>query len=211
LNYTALIPVKSLSEVKSRLAPYCTPEQRANLVLHMLNHVIMTLQESQLFSRISVVSPDAHVREITQQWGAVALKEELAGHNPALTAAAHQEIMAGSQALLTISADLPLLQTRDLQGLVEQSQRYQVVLAPSQEGTGTNAILVRPPLALPYVFGLNSLQHYQHEASRQNLSHTLHKTLGLAVDIDTIDDIEMLQDVEISQHYTHTSKISAIV
>src|SRR2546428_9591838 len=44
--------------------------------------------------------------------------------------------------------------------------RSQVVLAPSRDRTGTNAILVRPPLALPYLFGPNSLQQYL-QAARQ--------------------------------------------
>src|SRR5260370_14189819 len=145
--YTALIPVKSLDQAKSRLATHLTQAQRAALVLDMLHHVLCILQASTVLDCISVVSPDRRVLEQTQAWGAHAPVEEETGHNPALTAAATRELAEGTTALLTISADLPLLQVNDIRGMIEQSKHSAVVLAPSQDQTGTNALLVRPPLA----------------------------------------------------------------
>ncbi|GCE12705.1 2-phospho-L-lactate guanylyltransferase [Tengunoibacter tsumagoiensis] len=196
MKYTALIPVKSLDEAKSRLATHLTAVQRASLMLDMLRHVICTLRTSQVLSSISVVSADTRVLERAQEWGASTWLEEQAGHNPALTAAAKRELINGSNALLTISADLPLLTTREVQEMVDLAHHYEVVLAPSQDQTGTNAILVRPPLALPYLFGVNSLPRHQREAQQQKLSHVLYSSLGLALDIDTIDDITQLETLE---------------
>ena len=53
-----------------------------------------------------------------------------------------------NEALLTISADLPLLTPHDILELVDLSQRFEVVLAGSSDNTGTNALLVHPPLVL---------------------------------------------------------------
>src|SRR6185437_14551442 len=147
MTHTALVPVKSLAIAKSRLAPYLSHHQRELLVLDMLHHVLQILRHSELFERVSVVSADDRVLDRALVWGAQALPEEKDGHNPALEAAALRELAAGSTALLTISADLPLLTIWDIRALVEQSAQYQVVLAASREGTGTNAILIRPPLA----------------------------------------------------------------
>lgn len=119
------------------------------------------------------------------------------GHNAALHAAAQQEQGTNTIALLTIAADLPLLRPEDIRGMVELSTRYPVVLAPSREGTGTNAILVRPPLALPYLFGPGSLQRYQQTARQLHLSSTLYHSIGLALDIDTIDDLDDLYELQI--------------
>ncbi|TMC15787.1 MAG: 2-phospho-L-lactate guanylyltransferase [Chloroflexi bacterium] len=177
MTYRALIPVKMLNEVKSRLAPYLTAQQRAELVLDMLHHVIDTLRESEALAAISVVSPDTAILQQVQRWGAHALQEEVHGHNPALTAAARRELAAGATALLTISADLPLLRAVDIQCMIEQSRQYAVVLAPARDGTGTNALLMRPPLALPYVSGPGSNTH-------------------TALDIDTIEDLTLLQRYE---------------
>ena len=189
MTYRALIPVKSLSTAKGRLAEYLTLYQRETLVLDMLHHVIQILLESELFESISVVSPDTRVLELVQAWGARPLLEEQFGHNPSLHAAALKE---KASALLTISADLPSLCTCDVRRLIEQSRQHHVVLAPSHEGTGTNAILVRPPLAVPYLFGPNSLQSYQQAARQRQLSSALVHSPGLASDIDTIEDLREL-------------------
>src|SRR5260370_17679171 len=108
--YTALIPVKSLDQAKSRLATHLTQAQRAALVLDMLHHVLCILQASNVLDRISVVSPDRRVLEQTQAWGAHAHVEEETGHNPALTATPTRELAEGPPPSLTSSADLPLLQ-----------------------------------------------------------------------------------------------------
>lgn len=97
------------------------------------------------------------------------------------------------EGLLTISADLPLLARADIQALVREAKSYQVVLAGSSDGTGTNALLTRPPLALPYLFGPNSLPAYIRAASSHQVSYTLYQHDHLAFDIDTLDDLQKLE------------------
>jgi 2-phospho-L-lactate/phosphoenolpyruvate guanylyltransferase len=199
LIYSALVPVKSLDEAKSRLATYLTHTQRAALMLDMLHHVVCVLRQNVTLTSINVVSSDERVLTQADAWGATALLEERAGHNPALSAAASRLLATGTDALLTISADLPLLQPQHIQDMIEQSKSYDIVLAASQDGTGTNSILVRPPLVVPYVFGINSFQHYQQEAQQRYLTTTRYMSPGTALDIDTIDDITALQQYEESQ------------
>jgi 2-phospho-L-lactate/phosphoenolpyruvate guanylyltransferase len=193
LIYSALVPVKSLAEAKSRLATYLTRTQRAALMLDMLHHVVCVLRKSAMLTNISIVSSDDHVLTQAHAWGVTALPEESTGHNPALTAAATRLLAAGTDALLTISADLPLLQPQHIQDMIEQSRRCDIVLAGSQDSTGTNAILTQPPLAVPYIFGINSFQHFQQEAQQRHLSTTTYMSLGTSLDIDTIDDITTFQ------------------
>ncbi len=197
MTYRALIPVKSLSEAKSRLATHLALHERENLVLDMLQHVLQVLRDSNVLEQISVVSPDQRVLRQAQAWGAQAVVEEMPGHNAALHAAALKEQAAGTIALLTIAADLPLLHPGDIRMLVARSTQYPVVLAPSREGTGTNAILVRPPLALPYLFGANSLQRYQQAARQLLLGSTIYHSIGLSLDIDTIDDLDDLYELQV--------------
>jgi len=159
----------------------------------MLHHVVCVLRKSTTLTDINIVSADERILTQVQSWGATALVEESPGHNPALTAAAIQLRAAGTDALLTISADLPLLQPQHIQDMIEQSKTQDIVLAASQDSTGTNAILVHPPLAVPYVFGLNSFQRYQQEAQQRGLSITTYISPGTSLDIDTIDDIAAFQ------------------
>jgi 2-phospho-L-lactate guanylyltransferase len=197
MTYTALVPVKALNVAKSRLAPHLSRQQRETLVLDMLRHVLRVLLDSRLFERISVVSLDIRVLEWAQAWGAWPLVEEQHDHNSALHAAALREQAAGVAAILTISADLPLLHASDIEAMVEQSKQYQVVLAPSQDGTGTNAMLVHPPLVLPYLFGPNSLQRYLQAARQRKLSNITYNSIGLALDIDTIDDLDKSREIKL--------------
>ncbi len=193
MKYNALIPVKSLVTAKSRLASSFTQLQRERLVLDMLHHVLCVLVDSELFEKVSVVSSDKQVLEKAYLWGAQAVVEEYHGHNQALHAAALRELSQGVTTLLTISADLPLLTTQEILCFYEQSLQHEVVLAPSRDGTGTNAILVRPPLALPYIFGPGSLQNYVDAAKQKKLSYSKFRCIGLALDIDTIDDLDELE------------------
>jgi 2-phospho-L-lactate guanylyltransferase len=95
--------------------------------------------------------------------------------------------------LLTISADLPLISKKDIRALVAQAEHHQIVLAGSSEGTGTNAILMRPPLVLPYLFGPNSLTAYTQAARKHLIDYTLLPNANLAFDIDTIDNLRELE------------------
>jgi 2-phospho-L-lactate guanylyltransferase len=193
ISYRAIIPVKTLSEAKSRLAPHLTQHQRETLALDMLRHVVQTLCASQEFELVTVVSPDMRVLEKARIWGARASFEERSGHNPALHMAALRELAEGAGALLTISADLPLLTPGDIDIMVERSTRFDVVLAPSMDGTGTNAMLARPPLVVPYLFGVNSLEKHLRAARRRGLNSNIYASRGLSLDIDTIEDVQELE------------------
>lgn len=228
MKYSALVPVKSLALAKSRLASHLSQHQRATLVLDMLQHVVHTLCESEIFEQVYVVSADTYVLELATHWGAEALRETQPGHNPALQAAAltileraawreglyttwlrlsqyhaaphvpDEQLLRAlhDEALLTISADLPLLTPEDILHLIRLADHAQVVLADSSDGTGTNALLVRPPLALPYLFGLNSLPTYIQAANERQLSFALCHNVHLAFDVDTPDDLCQLEHVE---------------
>jgi 2-phospho-L-lactate/phosphoenolpyruvate guanylyltransferase len=190
--YRALIPVKSLTQAKSRLANDLSREQRAKLVIDMLKHVVCVLQNVEMLSSIAVISPDQQVLRLANSWGINAYPEEVHGHNPALDAAARRELRTGASGLLTISADLPLLEANEIELMLDLAHRYQVVLGASHEGTGTNALLLRPPLAIPYLFGSGSLQSHEQAAKERGLSVICYNSTGTALDIDTIHDLEQL-------------------
>ena len=189
MKCNALIPVKSLSIAKSRLASSLTQYQRERLVLDMFHHVLRVLLASEIFEKVSVVSSDQQVLENAYLWGAQAIPEEHHGHNQALHAAALKEMSEGATKLLTISADLPLLTSQEIHCFFKQSLQHEVILAPSRDGTGTNAIIVHPPLAVPYVFGPGSLQNFVDVAKQKCLSYSKFHSIGLSLDIDTIDDL----------------------
>ncbi len=197
MRYSALVPVKSLTQAKSRLADHLTLRQRQSLVLDMLHHVLSVLLENECFERITVVSPDERVLAHARKWGVRSLLEEIAGHNEALHAAALSEKLAGTGGILTISADLPALDANDIQQIVALSIQHDLVFAPARDGTGTNAILTRQPLAVPYLFGPSSFRRYQHAAHRRGLQAAIYQSIGTSLDIDTIDDLDDLYELQV--------------
>ena len=54
----AVVPVRSLSEGKSRLADVLSPRRRAALIESMLARVLASLRAAKNIDRIIVVSPD---------------------------------------------------------------------------------------------------------------------------------------------------------
>ncbi|HLI08212.1 MAG TPA: 2-phospho-L-lactate guanylyltransferase [Ktedonobacteraceae bacterium] len=208
MGYYALVPIKTLTEAKSRLASHLSPTQRETLVLDMLRYVLCILHASEELEQVVVVSPDERVLERAQSWGAEAWPEEAHGHNAALGAAATRIRVMGAAGLLTISADLPLLRVQDIRALVSRAARHPVVIAPSREGTGTNALFVRPPLTIPYLFGANSFQHHVQAAGKRQLSVSIYYSTGLAWDIDTIDDIRELHESQAGVQHELTAYYS---
>ncbi|HEV2580699.1 MAG TPA: 2-phospho-L-lactate guanylyltransferase, partial [Ktedonobacteraceae bacterium] len=165
------------------------------LVLDMLAHVLSILHSCERFERISVVSSDWRALSFAEQRGAMPVLEQQRGHNPALRAAAQRELDDGAQALLTISADLPLLDRCDILSMIALAEQFDVVLAPSHEGTGTNALLTKPPLVIPYLFGENSSARHLEAARTRHINSTLYQSSTLAFDVDTIEDVQQLERV----------------
>lgn len=194
MNIRALVPVKSLEYAKSRLAKKLSLQDRKQLVLQMLEHVLSVLQLCEEITQISVVTPDTDVTQQAAKFKTKILLEGRPGHNPALYAAALHEKVEGAQGLLTISADLPLVTEKDVHTLVELSKTNDIVLAPSKDN-GTNAILMRSPLLLPYLFGENSFEKYLLSAQKKGLTVALYKSKTIAFDVDTVEDLNSYQTI----------------
>jgi 2-phospho-L-lactate guanylyltransferase len=97
----------------------------------------------------------------------------------------------GVAAVLRLPADIPLVQARDLDALLDPAARGPAaVLVPSQDGLGTNALLRSPPLVFPSRFGADSLQSHLQEARSRGLQVTVRKMSRLALDLDLASDLE---------------------
>lgn len=195
MKYRALVPVKSLHIAKSRLKDDLSPAQRSALVLKMLGHVLVILQMSKIFQSISVVSVDPEVIALSRRFGAHIYLEEKHGHNQALEYAAKQLVKKGHDPLLTISADLPLLQTTDIITMTSLLKTNEIVLAPSLNGLGTNAVFLSFPLKIPYLFGENSFNNYLHAAKNNGFPVGIYNKTSTALDIDTSQDLQALRQI----------------
>lgn len=209
MNYHALIPVKKLTHAKSRLSKEMSEKARSELVLSMLKHVISVLTSCQDITKIIVVTTDEKVSKFALSLHVSVEAEKIEGHNPALTSAAKKEDKEEIDGLLTISADLPLLTQDDIQKMLEFSILYDVVLAPSNDN-GTNAIVLKKPLLLPYRFGKNSFEKYKDEALKREIEFVIYQNPTISFDVDTIDDVNELNKQKNNSSYKFITRIKEI-
>lgn len=185
----AVIPVKKLDGAKGRLAEVLAPAERRALVLAMLEDVLAALRGARELAGVGVISRDPRVLGRAAELGADALLDGASGLNGALVDAARFYAAAGATAVLALSADLPLLTPGDVAAMIALDDgRPGVVLAPSADG-GTNALLARPPLAMPFLFGPGSLELHRSAARERDLPARLVKSPGLTFDVDRPDDL----------------------
>ena len=187
-----VIPVRSLTDGKRRLAPVLEPDERAGLVRRMFLRTLEAAIEAG--PPVLVVSPDPAALNLARDRGATGLEEtrpvEL---NHALELAAREAAARGATSLLVVSADLPDLEAADLRAMLPPSTAPADAvarIAPDAEGIGTNALFVRPPDLLAFEFGETSCRRHVEQARARGARVERVERPGLRFDLDTPDDLE---------------------
>lgn len=193
----AAVPVKDLLGTKSRLAPLLDPGSRAGLTLYMMKRVVRAMLCAGIPSaNLCVVSPDRLVLDTAAEAGAVPRLQRTRGLNPALEEAREWAGARGADSILVLPADLPLLRAEDVRSLLATGEGSPVALAPDAGETGTNALLLRPPDAIPFLFGFGSRQTHLQAARRRGLEARECRLPNLSFDIDTVEDLSKLEGPE---------------
>lgn len=193
MSVFAVVPVKDLGRAKGRLRPVLEPAARAGLTLYMLRRVLAKLHEAGV-ERVCVVSPDRVVLRYARRSGAIPLRQESRGLNPALEEGRGFAMEHGASSLLVMPSDLPLIDVRDVRALLELGEdAASVVISPDSARTGTNALLLRPPDALPFVFGADSFEAHLAAARERGAQISVCERPRLAFDLDTGEDLALLE------------------
>jgi 2-phospho-L-lactate guanylyltransferase len=90
---------------------------------------------------------------------------------------------------IVVLSDIPLVRAADVDALIERGTRAGVVLVPSKEGTGTNAICRRPAGVVMPAFGGRSLERHVAAAERAQTSCVIWRNARLGFDVDSPDDL----------------------
>lgn len=184
-----VVPVKDLRGTKSRLAPVLDPAARAGLTLYMMGRVVSRVLEAGV-DAVGVVSPDPIVLDEALKRGATPLVQESRGLNPALEEGRAWATEKGASALLVLPADLPLIEAEDVRAvLAESAGGAPVVISPDGARTGTNALFLRPPDALPFLFGPDSFEAHLKAAGDRDADARVCENQHLSFDLDTAEDL----------------------
>lgn len=191
MNLAAVVPVKSFSRAKTRLA--VPPEARARLCRVMLGEVLETVCSAEAVSAAYVVSADAEALESASRLGAVPVRDAAeAGVNAAVSAAdAVIEREGRHDATVVLPQDVPFVRGRDIDYLLRLCRRPSCALvAPSRRLDGTNALLRMPPRVMGTHYDEDSYTLHIEEARRSAAHSALVYARRIAMDIDDAADLE---------------------
>jgi 2-phospho-L-lactate guanylyltransferase len=198
----AIIPAKSFSGAKQRLATFLQPHERRLLARAMLTDTLTACAQATGLDGMGVVTCDREVAEVAGACGADVLWEAQAqGHSQAVAFGVQVCRQRGSSTMLTLPGDLPLLTAADVQAmLVPPVPPVPVVLVPNRDDLGTNAIVLSPPDCLPLAFGHDSFQRHLRLAAERHLEVEIRRLPRVALDIDEPGDLALFAAQQVACH-----------
>jgi 2-phospho-L-lactate guanylyltransferase len=191
----AILPIKSFEEAKRRLRHHLSAGERHALAEAMFADVLIALRRSAAVQGIIVVSAHHVAQQIAAGYGASVVEDLNRGHNPAAALGINAAVRTGAERVLLVPGDCPALDPAELNALIDRpAPPRSVLIVPDRHGTGTNALLLTPPDALAPSFGPDSRKRHHDEATAANLDVEVVEVSSLALDVDTPDDLEALQE-----------------
>jgi len=185
----AIIPVKGLLESKSRLSRSLGSREKKKLILAMLKDVLTSVEESELFSRVLVVSPDQNVKAEANLPDGSFLHQEGQGLNAGVRQSTLFATREKASSVAVLLADIPLVEERDLKELYSVGDIVpRVVLSPSLKG-GTNVMVREPPGIIAPAYGRWSYSTHLRVAQKTGLTVYSVSNPRLSFDIDTPEDL----------------------
>ena len=184
ITWSVLMPVKVLTQAKSRLAGLAGP-RRGELALAMACDTVTAVLET---ARAIVITDDPVAAAALEELGAQVIPDEPRdGLNAALrhgaAVAAHNWPADGTAAL---SADLPALRPLELARALQAAASWPNAFVADAAADGTTLFTAAPGAAFRPAFGLASRSRH---AARGAAELQLSDIPGLRRDVDTPDDL----------------------
>ncbi|MBO0858488.1 MAG: 2-phospho-L-lactate guanylyltransferase [Chloracidobacterium sp.] len=186
-----LIPIKDLRRAKQRLALLMTQEERTRLAWAMLENTFAAAAGARNADRIAVVTLYAPAIELARKYGMELITEtEQISESASVDFGSKEAKKRGATAVLRLPIDLPLITSGDIDTILEHDgEEPSIVIVPSRDGAGTNAILRRPPDLFPSHFGPDSLAKHLAEAAEAKAACRMIELHRIALDIDDPNDV----------------------
>lgn len=204
-NQIWAVVVARIDGAKSRLAAVLGQQERRELALSMLDAVLAASAAARLAGVLAVVDAEA-AAQVGRKRGVEVLLQQPRGMNAAVAAAIEFVLKRGAAAAIVLPGDVPLVCPADLAALVDAADnaRRAVVVGASRDGTGTNALLLRPPDVIAPSFGPPSVERHLAAGRAAGAFSQRIDGLQLALDVDTPRDLETFH-----QHLLARGQISA--
>jgi 2-phospho-L-lactate guanylyltransferase len=195
-----LLPIKDLRNAKQRLASVLAPEERCALAQAMLADTIRAVRAVRRVDKIFMITNYAPAIQAAETNGWEILREELQiSESVSVDTASQQCQERGITALLRLPLDVPLVQASDIDELLAvECAAPGVVIVPSRDGTGTNAILRTLPTLFRSHFGSGSFAKHCGEAQRAGAKIFVRRNVRLEMDVDDEADLRALLEHDLN-------------
>jgi 2-phospho-L-lactate guanylyltransferase len=188
-----LVPVKNLALAKQRLAAVLDQPSRTRLAQAMLDDVLAALHGWKNRPQVAVVTDDPYAVEQALESGFEIIPDrENPGETGAIEMATRVCVERGADSTLVIPADIPLIESWELEQIMTNAPGEGSVLVPAADGRGTNAAFRRPANLFPLRFGNDSFKPHQAAAQATGKPCVVLNLPGIAVDVDNPADLRRM-------------------
>jgi len=208
-----IVPVKDLSKAKERLSSLLPQNERTALAYAMLEDVLLALKESKLADRKFIVTLDAKAIEIAKGLGIEIIEEtEQNGESASVDYASQICKDLGAASVLVIPGDAPLITSDDIDFMLEREKDTpSIIFVPARDELGTNAILRKPPDAIPSMFGHDSFRKHINQANKNNIPYDSYDNPRIGLDIDRPKDLkEFVSQKSNTKTYSELERLNLI-
>src|ERR1700739_2680315 len=182
----ALLLVKSPRNAKERLSGFLSSEQREKLARTLYKQTLAALCQAKGIDRVVVVTNDSDVSEHARSSGSLVFEEkEQVSHSVSADAACLRAIELGATTVLLVPIDVPLVTPTDFSRLAAAARPglpAGLIVVPSADGTGTNAMVRTPPDVIESRFGPGSCRAHLDQARLKNVPADILRPPGLTLD-----------------------------
>ena len=162
MRTAAVLPVKSFARAKQRLGDVVGGGDREELAAAMVTDVLTALTSVAEIDDVVVVTAEPLAARAAEKAGAAVVNDpDEVGQSAAVSRGIDAALERGAERALLVPGDCPAVDPEEVAKLLARTPGDpSVVIVPDRHGSGTNALLLTPPGAVPVSFGAGSFARH---------------------------------------------------
>jgi 2-phospho-L-lactate guanylyltransferase len=184
VHLAVVIPVKSFTVAKGRLADVLSPADRETLARQCADTVVRAAAPARAY----VVCNDAAIAAWARAAGATVVEQRTAGLNGAVRDGWDAAVLDGADHLVIAHADLPLATT-----FAHLPRDGSLSIVPDRHRDGTNVLSLPAGAHFDLHYGPGSFAAHTAEAAGRGIRCVVVEDDDLALDLDTAEDLDELR------------------
>ncbi len=195
-NIWAVVPIKSFSGAKRRLASVLDTESREALVRTMAKDVISSLKGIRQLTGILVVTASTEVQAFARSEQVDSWDDPVSDDLTGVLEAAARHLVASRRAdtMMIVPCDVPLVRAQVLSDALDRHQS--LTLASDDHGEGTNLLIASPPSLIRFCYDGHGFRTHLSRGQALGLCPQVVDDASIRLDVDTAEDLEKLRSFE---------------